>query len=277
MSRSVKVPKELAELTLLLELFLHDGKGHSRYIIYSAIARFPAIQTPEEKNWKTPSGAPWWRGRFSFDLSRLGDYGEVQNVRRGSGLWRITQKGRERLIRDWVILKRHGLLKETESAIDPYAANQINGEKAAVQKSVKEGIKMSLCHGCKGLGWVDSQHFGPTVCPICKGSGQVNNEVPTGETITRLPSTPPSNIIKRKSLRHWAFCEAVNQDDTNLIRYHDSVACWRAEIGDPKTTGYTGWENKDATDSFRHKGWGVAFGDPMAKEKGMQVIRPLKS
>jgi len=137
--------------------------------------------------------------------------------------------------------------------------------------------KVKQCYGCEGKGWVDSKHLGPTICPICKGSGKINNEVLKGELITKLPPTSPLSIIRRKYPRHWAFCEAVNQDGTNLIRYHDSVACWRAEIGDPKTTGYTGWANRDATDSFRHKGWGVAFGDPNAKEKGMRVIRPPKS
>lgn len=29
------------------------------------------------------------------------------------------------------------------------------------------------CHGCNGSGWVDSEHKGPHVCPLCKGSGGV--------------------------------------------------------------------------------------------------------
>jgi len=124
---------------------------------------------------------------------------------------------------------------------------------------------MIRCHGCEGKGWVDSKHIGPTTCPICKGTGQVINEASSSNTST--------NVGKRKSPKRWAFCEAINRDGTNLVRYKDSVACWRAEIGDPTTTGYTGWGNKDATDSFRHKGWGVIFGDPEDKEKGMRVTR----
>lgn len=27
------------------------------------------------------------------------------------------------------------------------------------------------CHGCGGKGWVDSVTFGPSVCPLCKGTG----------------------------------------------------------------------------------------------------------
>jgi hypothetical protein len=139
---------------------------------------------------------------------------------------------------------------------------------------MNEQIKQ--CYGCEGKGWVDSKHLGPTVCPICKGSGQLNNRVLAGEIIPKQPPIYLPSVITPKGSRHWAFCEAMNQDGTNLIRYSNSVACWRAEIGDPKTTGYTGWQNRDATDSFKHKGWGIAFGDPACKEKGMRVIRPLK-
>ena len=138
---------------------------------------------------------------------------------------------------------------------------------------MNEQIKQ--CYGCEGKGWVDSKHLGPTTCPICQGSGKTNNETLGGKQNTNL--TLPPSVITTKHSRRWAFCEAVNQDGSNLIRYPNSVACWRAEIGDPKITGYTGWENTDATDSFRHKGWRVAFGNPLAKEKGMRVIRPLKS
>jgi|GEM_PF-5407526 len=133
------------------------------------------------------------------------------------------------------------------------------------------------CDGCDGKGWVDSKHVGPTTCPVCKGTGKENNIIFNGGLITKLPPTSPHVIIRGKSARHWAFCEAVNRDGTNLISYSNSVECWRTEIGDPKTTGYTGWQNRDATDSFRHKGWGVAFGDANAKEKGMRVIRPPKT
>ena len=33
---------------------------------------------------------------------------------------------------------------------------------------------MKTCHGCGGKGWVDSQYKGPAVCPLCGGSGQIN-------------------------------------------------------------------------------------------------------
>lgn len=28
-----------------------------------------------------------------------------------------------------------------------------------------------ICWGCQGKGWVDSQFYGPTICPLCKGTG----------------------------------------------------------------------------------------------------------
>ncbi|MDD2252232.1 MAG: hypothetical protein PHQ10_04630 [Dehalococcoidales bacterium] len=85
----------------------------------------------------------------------------------------------------------------------------------------------------------------------------------------------PKAMSKRDTkTRYWAFCEAVNQDGSHLVRYPSSTACWRAEIGDLKTTGYTGWANKSAVDSFKNAGWQIAFGDPNNKRRGMRVVRP---
>lgn len=91
-----------------------------------------------------------------------------------------------------------------------------------------------------------------------------------------VPVKPPIIAPQRVRSRnwYWSFCEAIDQDGGNLARYRNAVACWRAEIGDPKTTGFTGWKNRDATHSFIHKGWHIAFGNAMEKEKGMRVIRP---
>ena len=32
---------------------------------------------------------------------------------------------------------------------------------------------MPQCHGCNGKRWVDSVYKGPTICPICKGTGHI--------------------------------------------------------------------------------------------------------
>lgn len=36
---------------------------------------------------------------------------------------------------------------------------------------------MIECYGCKGLGWVDSKHFGPSKCPVCGGTGKLANNI----------------------------------------------------------------------------------------------------
>lgn len=104
-----------------------------------------------------------------------------------------------------------------------------------------------------------------------------NGQVKPAKLTDKQESEEAPTITHRHFHRYWAFCEAVDWGGSNLKRYQNSVACWKAEIGDPKTTGYTGWENKNALDSFKHKGWGIAFGDPNHKEKGMRVVRPKKA
>lgn len=133
------------------------------------------------------------------------------------------------------------------------------------------------CYGCEGKGWVDSKHLGPAICPICKGSGQINNEILVGEQITRLAPTSPPSTSRLKRPRYWAFCEAVDSDGGNLERYCSAAECWRQETGLTLDDGFKGLQNRDAVDSFRHQGWGAVFGDREHREKGMRVIRPPKA
>ncbi len=37
---------------------------------------------------------------------------------------------------------------------------------------------MKQCHGCGGKGWIDSKYLGPTICPLCKGSGELSDGSP---------------------------------------------------------------------------------------------------
>ncbi|MEQ4489705.1 MAG: hypothetical protein AAC990_05000 [Dehalococcoides mccartyi] len=128
------------------------------------------------------------------------------------------------------------------------------------------------CIGCDGRGWVDSKYFGPSLCPICKGNGLRKKDE---NKVVATPMRQSAPVLNgHKSPRSWAFCEAINHDGTNLIRYCNSTECWRKEIGPLKETGYTGWENKSAVDSFKNKGWRIDFGDPDNKVKGMRVVRP---
>lgn len=61
---------------------------------------------------------------------------------------------------------------------------------------------MKECHGCKGVGWVDSKHYGPTICPICKGLGQLEDSKLALQTVaTRQPSGLRGriNVIRNKN------------------------------------------------------------------------------
>lgn len=95
MSESSKVPNIQAEVALLLEMSMTGSEVNTGYIVSKAMAYFQYLQTAEAKNKKTPSGRPWWPGRFRFDLTNLKRLGEAENVVRGH--WRITQKGRDKL------------------------------------------------------------------------------------------------------------------------------------------------------------------------------------
>ena len=84
------VPNKDAQLVLLWELYKRGGEGDTGYIVDRAMVHFPVLQAPTELNRETPSGRPWWPGRFRYDLASLGKNNEAQNIRRGS--WRITEK-----------------------------------------------------------------------------------------------------------------------------------------------------------------------------------------
>jgi hypothetical protein len=89
------VPNEDAEIVLLEELYKASSKLDTATLISRAMSHFPQIQTPEDLNRETPSGRPWWQGRFRFDLSRLGSKGDAINIKRG--WWRISDKGLRRI------------------------------------------------------------------------------------------------------------------------------------------------------------------------------------
>ena len=90
-------PVEAAELALLRVMYNagHEEALPTAYIVKKAIERFPNLQTPTEQSRETPSGHPWWPGRFRFLLTALKCKGEAVNVKRG--FWGITDKGRERI------------------------------------------------------------------------------------------------------------------------------------------------------------------------------------
>lgn len=88
---SLLVPRDEAEMAILKELTMIGGDADTGYIVSRAMERFPVLKIPKEKGRQTPSGHPWWPGRFRFDLTNLKKKGEVVGIRRG--VLRITDKG----------------------------------------------------------------------------------------------------------------------------------------------------------------------------------------
>ena len=144
------VPREEAELALLRELCMCGGEGDTGYIVERSIARFPILQTASELNRETPTGRPWWAGRFRFYLSDLRRVGEVENIRRGT--WRITAKGMERLKRAGHMVKKEIAMMPIEikdSTMPTYSVteklmelwtNRAEGSKAEMCRQVSERI-----------------------------------------------------------------------------------------------------------------------------------------
>ena len=62
---------------------------------------------------------------------------------------------------------------------------------------------MKQCHRCEGKGWVDSAHFGPTFCPICKGTGQIANGIstPALKNVETERKPGPTTPMKQSGLR----------------------------------------------------------------------------
>ena len=95
MSISQLVPIKEAETTLLDELHNEGGPVKTGILVKRSIKRFPAKLTPSELRRKTPSGTPWWPGRFRYDLNRLKKKGETYSPIKGH--WEITGLGCLRL------------------------------------------------------------------------------------------------------------------------------------------------------------------------------------
>lgn len=93
--RNSKVPKDDAELALLWELYKAGGELDTCDLVERAMSHFPILERQEERDCTTPSGRPWWPGRFRLNLADLKKRGEVVNIKHGR--WGITEKGRNRL------------------------------------------------------------------------------------------------------------------------------------------------------------------------------------
>lgn len=94
MSISKLVPLGEAEMALLEEAQSEGKAIKTGELIKRAIKHFPQL-THSELQRRTPSGTPWWPGRFRFDLNRLKKKGEIRSP--SKGYWEITSLGIQRL------------------------------------------------------------------------------------------------------------------------------------------------------------------------------------
>jgi len=137
------VPNEDAELALLSELHKCGGEGDTGYIIDQAIIHFPILQTSNERDRETPSGRPWWPGRFRFDLSNLGKKGEAVRIKRGT--WRITQIGTDRLKKQYFGVKKEPTKEEMRKEVQ--SISEITLAEKLMELWIKnmEGSKAEVC------------------------------------------------------------------------------------------------------------------------------------
>ena len=98
---------------------------------------------------------------------------------------------------------------------------------------------MNQCHGCKGLGWVDSQHVGPTKCPVCGGKGQINDLPSTPAVARSLQPLPPTPSEKTIGNRNRILGELENwlQQDPNV----------RLDHGNKRMNTYRSWSQNKVT------------------------------
>jgi len=94
------------ELALLLEIEAMGGEGHPQDIYPRVTSRFPQI-TKTELGRKKLDGTSLWENRIAWVKYQLAENDEIDKSIRGA--WRITGKGKERLIKE-------GLLKAEEVA-----------------------------------------------------------------------------------------------------------------------------------------------------------------
>jgi len=101
------------ELVLLVQIESMGGEGHPKYIYSKVTEGFPQI-TMADLDRKKSDGTSLWENRIAWVRYQLAENGEIDKSVRG--MWRITEKGKERL-------RRHGLLKreleETAPPISP--------------------------------------------------------------------------------------------------------------------------------------------------------------
>ena len=54
---------------------------------------------------------------------------------------------------------------------------------------------MKICHGCEGKGWVDSKFQGAVLCPICRGNGQIIENIESTIQTPQMPQLANKNSL----------------------------------------------------------------------------------
>lgn len=71
-----------------------------------------------------------------------------------------------------------------------------------------------ICPGCNGKRWVDSQHRGPTKCPVCEGYGSIQDQVISEVSQNRYnQSAIWTNMIKGAPVK---FLEKLDEEIKNI-------------------------------------------------------------
>lgn len=145
MSTSSLVPREEREIALLEEMQGQRKPIKTGELVKRAISRFPDRLTPSELQKRTPSGFPWWSGRFRFDLDALRKKGEA--MRPTKGYWEITSPGVQRLNAQPSQEQHAGLTKSELKLLDwtKEVMDAIEtGEIPAIVRTQKGGFTVEL-------------------------------------------------------------------------------------------------------------------------------------
>jgi restriction endonuclease Mrr len=97
------------EFVLLLEIDSMGREGYPQDIYSRVTAHFPQI-TKADLERKKSDGTSLWENRIAWARYQLAENGEIDKSIRG--IWRITERGRERL-------RKEGLLKKEPEEIAP--------------------------------------------------------------------------------------------------------------------------------------------------------------
>lgn len=85
------------------------------------------------------------------------------------------------------------------------------------------------CHGCKGLGWVDSRHTGPTVCPICRGTGRLEDDnLQQADKLEPLPIRPVPRRGNKNALLTELEDWLQQQEDVTLDHANETMNNYRS-------------------------------------------------